>query len=757
MGNDISTHRSTQQNSKQSKKWRLPSRKYKSKRDREKRHNVSLDLDITDPARTMKSPVMSWNCHRKLENIKKNVISVQSNVDKIKSFEQQQNLVTELNIISNDLSQTIKGITHNYLDILPNERSLLDYWTNTMQSSIKYDDNDGIGVIIFEIASMDKIHEQLGWDSGDKIIIKTGEKIGEYCKWYSSDYSVKFKLFHPDFALNEFIVLTTCTDDAVIEDLCDCILIDVARSVKCFFQETTLWCGYVTNSKYLMQETKNIAYNFRSWYEKAKCALKEAMTISKYPNKHSDRIRKWLSPVEKLAKGRKISDIIHSYYTSNHIRYRNDNNESDESIEVIDIDDAISQIDLEMKSGADLNYYDKVGNTPLIYAISTKNTKLIEYLLQFDIDYDHKNGLGRTVLISALKNNISETICCILAQRTKYPNVPDNRNMTPFVWALNYGYFKVMNILSKKGCMDYKNWIISCCMEDQEIALSDILRNNGIIFSAKLDNIGRNILHYAVLHQAYNSINMCLKNRFVHADSVDNNGWSPLHYAAAKNYIKCIKLLMKYDSDIFLKTSQNLLAIDIAQQFNKIESAKLLYNYQIEAKKRLQKIQLSISNESRLSLDDDNDQFEDSTGSSDNDQYDSYENEDVNWNKENENWNKENENWNKENEDWNKENEDMNRNRGNSNSKSVPSSNSENIYEPTHNTYKNKLSIKPNVSVINESDSGSGSDSNKTRIIHDSFSDEIEQALIKNNEYEYEYQYNENNKNGDNSISNEWN
>merc|ERR1712060_1029664 len=99
--------------------------------------------------------------------------------------------------------------------------------------------------------------------------------------------------------------------------------------------------------------------------------------------------------------------------------------------------------------------------------------------------------------------------------------------------------------------------------------LCDIVRDNNIKFSSKLDDIGRSILHYAVLHEAYQIIEICLKNNYIDPNIVDNNGWSPLHYASAKNYTEIISLLISYNADIFLKTEENYLPIDAARKFNK--------------------------------------------------------------------------------------------------------------------------------------------------------------------------------------------
>eukprot|EP01083_Nonionella_stella_P012600 35703_1 len=714
MGNDLSLSRrsSVKQTTKQSKKWRISSRKYVTKREREREPHASLDVISPQSSACTQSRVISWNCHHKLEVIEETLMKHRSNLDKIKlgiPFKQRHALNTELDDITNGVSKTIHGITHNYLDGVPNERALLDFWMDKVRCNA--DDNAGIGVIVFEIASMDKIHQTLGWQSGDNIIIETGKKIDEYCRWYSSDYSVKFKLFHPDFALNEFIVVSTCTDDQVIEDLCDCLLVDIARSVKCFFQQTTVWAGYATNSEQHHQNTKeidDIRYNFRSWYEKAKCAIRDAMIVSKYSEEPSDRIRKWLSPEQKAEKGETVANIIHSFYRSKYV------NQS-ESDEPIHINEAIEAIDHEMKHGADLNYTDKSGNTPFFYAIATKQNQLMNYLLKYEFDIDHRDPSGRTALVQALRYDVAESICCILAERLKYPNIPDNNNVTSFVWALNCGYFKVMDILREKGAMDYKNWIISCCMKDQEIILCDIVRDNGITFACKLDEIGRCILHYAVLYKAHRIIHVCLKNRYIHPDVIDNNGWSPLHYAAAKNYLKSISLLMKYDADIRLKTEENYQPIHIAERFNKNEATVLIKRYEMERRDRLERYRLSIAHPlnatnpmAAIKII--------STPKSDAQQSNESDSDDV----------YEDDAWDKENEDPNTMMECRTRGNSDSQSKTQSQSNSENVYK-TYRAYK-----VPNVSVIDEdgfvskvlddedNDCYDLSESNHTLIIHES-------------------------------------
>lgn len=192
---------------------------------------------------------------------------------------------SDLDDIRNTITSTIHGITHNYLSGKPNERALLDYWTkhrNNRNTKTSRNSPHEMSVIVFEIAGMEQIHQRLGWKSGDNIIIETGKKVQEYCDWYTNDYAERFKLFHPDFALNEFIVVTLCTDDRLIADFCEVVLSDVARSVKCFFQETTVWAGYTTNPKEDMDEVDelpDIRYDFLSRYERSKSAINDAMKV----------------------------------------------------------------------------------------------------------------------------------------------------------------------------------------------------------------------------------------------------------------------------------------------------------------------------------------------------------------------------------------------------------------------------------------------------------------------------------------------
>ena len=287
-----------------------------------------------------------------------------------------------------------------------------------------------------------------------------------------------------------------------------------------------------------------------------------------------------------MAKGKTVNGLIHSFRLSR------------TTSKQVSMDVLLHHIEREMKKGADLNFSDKVGNTPFFYAISLKNEELLRHLLQYEFSMDHRNALGQTALSAALKHGIPEPVCCVMANRLKYPNIPDNANMTPFVWALNVGYFKVMDILRNKGAMDYVTWIRECCSKDQEVAVCDVIRDHGIAFSAKLDEqLGRTLLHYAVLYKAVKTVTVLLQHRYVHPDIVDENGWTALHYAAAKNYWEIAQILIGFDAAFLLKTEEEgYMPIDVARKFRSEDVVAVLE--ELERERRESSMTMAMSSNS---------------------------------------------------------------------------------------------------------------------------------------------------------------
>eukprot|EP00485_Elphidium_margaritaceum_P001334 CAMPEP_0202702354 /NCGR_PEP_ID=MMETSP1385-20130828/15358_1 /ASSEMBLY_ACC=CAM_ASM_000861 /TAXON_ID=933848 /ORGANISM="Elphidium margaritaceum" /LENGTH=620 /DNA_ID=CAMNT_0049359991 /DNA_START=341 /DNA_END=2200 /DNA_ORIENTATION=- len=484
--------------------------------------------------------------------------------------------------MTNDVRHTLQALTRNHLDGIPNERALLDYWNDHILSPHNDDhkaddDTHGVGVVVFELDALQKIRQRLGWKSGDNIIKEIGLKIKEYCDWYAKDLDIVFQLFHPEFAMHEFVVVVLSNDEDLLYDFCECVLTEIARSVKCYFDETIVWAGFCTDAMQQQQLGVHISgldaeqqqahvTDFRKFYEQAKAAIADGMKLCTFSDDKCDRIRKWLSPAQRSKLGYKVLHAVHAYYVSG---------QKESALQAL-----LCAIEIELKKGADLNCCDAMGNTAIFYALSAGSLELIQYLLHFDFDADHCNNVGQTALVHAMKRNLSETVCCRLAQRLKFPNLPDQHNTTPFVWAMKNSYFRVMQILSDKGCVDYKEWIVSACIKDQHIVLADIVQETGVPFECKLDDIGRCVLHYAVLHESFRIIEQFLEQQRINVEVADNNGWTALHYAAAKGYVEIAVLLLQFAASLACKTEENYTPIDIAFKFNQSEMIALFTKHQ---------------------------------------------------------------------------------------------------------------------------------------------------------------------------------
>lgn len=149
----------------------------------------------------------------------------------------------------------------------PNEKALLSYYahhiignstgngTNVGRYEIQRVSANSHCLFVFSLEHcMHKIHGNLGWQSSNEILRKICKKISDYCQWFAKDYGIDFKIFHPSFNSAEFIVLAVNMSSSncrsmekchlIAEDFSDCILTDIARSVKYFFEQLQLYVGY---------------------------------------------------------------------------------------------------------------------------------------------------------------------------------------------------------------------------------------------------------------------------------------------------------------------------------------------------------------------------------------------------------------------------------------------------------------------------------------------------------------------------------
>ena len=173
-----------------------------------------------------------------------------------------------------------------------------------------------------------------------------------------------------------------------------------------------------------------------------------------------------------------------------------------------------------ISGGADINFVDSRGNTPLILASERGHLSVVKTLLTHRAMCDFRNPLnGRTALFKSVLNGQAETVSCLL-ENSVNPNFADKEWHTPLMVAA----------------------------QENHITISTDLLQHGAIVTKK--NIrGWSALTFAINGGHLDMINLLLDHKAA-IDSVDRSGTTPIGVAAFRGDIKAVKLLMDRGCDI---------------------------------------------------------------------------------------------------------------------------------------------------------------------------------------------------------------
>ena len=119
-----------------------------------------------------------------------------------------------------------------------------------------------------------------------------------------------------------------------------------------------------------------------------------------------------------------------------------DNNEDSQPIFTTNLNVAISMesekcLKLLLKNGANPNFIDSKGRTPLMYAVLT-GLNTVEILLNYGADPNLGDLEGRTPLtLAVIDSDVEDGVIKTLLEHGASPNIRDNSGFTPLTWAVN--------------------------------------------------------------------------------------------------------------------------------------------------------------------------------------------------------------------------------------------------------------------------------------------------------------------------------
>jgi ankyrin repeat protein len=104
-----------------------------------------------------------------------------------------------------------------------------------------------------------------------------------------------------------------------------------------------------------------------------------------------------------------------------------------------------------LEAGADPKGTDRLGRTPLMAAVQSRDVAAIQYLLERGADVNARDKLEGTALLRAagLQGNV-ESVQVLLAAGADV-NVKDKSGMTPLMWAARWGDAGRVTVLLKAG------------------------------------------------------------------------------------------------------------------------------------------------------------------------------------------------------------------------------------------------------------------------------------------------------------------
>jgi len=201
---------------------------------------------------------------------------------------------------------------------------------------------------------------------------------------------------------------------------------------------------------------------------------------------------------------------------------------------------------------------DERGNTPLHWAILTRQLKLVDFFIEKGADLEAKRADGCTVVQLALEGDYFYR---------PYRDLP--------VESIQNQWF-ILGYLISKGCQ--YNIFIASAIGDTEY-IQDCLKKDPLLANT-LDSSGRSALYYAAKFGNEQTVKVLLDyGANPNQAERDASKGAALYAAASSNHLSIAKMLLKHGADANAEVEASGNALFIAMKNNFKEMIELLYIY----------------------------------------------------------------------------------------------------------------------------------------------------------------------------------
>jgi ankyrin repeat protein len=203
------------------------------------------------------------------------------------------------------------------------------------------------------------------------------------------------------------------------------------------------------------------------------------------------------------------------------------------------------EIERLVQKGADVNAESDKGVTPIIFAVSNNQIRVVNLLLKYGADVNKMTSESETPLLIAVKNQNLE-IAETLIRSGADIDLSDKYDATPLHYASIYGYFELVDLL-----LYYEASINTKSVEGTTPLLASIWAGQAYIADLLIQN-GANI------------------------EASDNEGFTPFLMASFFGDTALMDLLYKKGADIYATNNLHHNALTLSISAGQIEATKFL-------------------------------------------------------------------------------------------------------------------------------------------------------------------------------------
>ncbi|GJQ87538.1 hypothetical protein Trydic_g20640, partial [Trypoxylus dichotomus] len=259
------------------------------------------------------------------------------------------------------------------------------------------------------------------------------------------------------------------------------------------------------------------------------------------------------------------------------------------------IREAVEIIKLLLRNGANVNYSDLNGLTPLTHAIVVGDKETIELLLIYNVDVNRRDKFNRAPLHKAIETRNTEIIEMLLKNGADV-----NISNPPLTYAVKTGNNNIVQMLLNYNAQvnlrdEDDRTCLHAAVEESTKEIIELLLRNG----AEVDCFDFNYatpLVCAILRQWKDIVAMLL-NHITDVNIKDADGRTHLYWAIAVENIEIIELLLRDGADVNCSDLNDItpLVVAIMADNKKIVSMLLNYNVNVDAEDKYGQTPLTLA------------------------------------------------------------------------------------------------------------------------------------------------------------------